>query len=209
MKIAIIGAAGNLGSRIAAEGLRRGHQITPLTRANLDATDTHAVTGAIQGHDVTVGATRPAPGREDQAAVIARALLEAHAAADVRFIMVGGAGSLHAPDTGQALADDRRWVPARIADLARSAIAQLQECHRSTDADWTYVSPSALMEPGLRTGHYRTGDEELLVNDDGTSYVSMEDMAVAILDEIEKPSHRRQRFTVATTPEHAPQPGKG
>jgi len=98
----------------------------------------------------------------------------------------------------QLVADDERWVPARIRDLAHSAVDQLDLCRQNTETDWTYITPSALMEPGVRTGEYRTGDDEILTDADGRSYISMEDMAVAIVDEIEKPTHRRQRFTVAT-----------
>lgn len=200
MRIVVIGAAGNLGSRIVAEALRRDHHVTTLTRDDVDATDADAVAALIRGHDVGVGATRPLPGDEQSAAVVTRALLDAHAQVGVRFIMVGGAGSLRTPDGGDRLvADDPRWVPTEIAELARTASAQLALCRHHNRADWTYVTPSALMEPGLRTGHYRTGQDELLVDASGASYVSMEDMAVAVLDEIEQPSHRRQRFTVATT----------
>ena len=199
MKIAVIGAAGNLGSRTSAEALRRGHQVTPLTQRDVEATDPDAVAAAVVGHDVSVGATRPAPGHEDQATVITRALLAAHAQAGVRFIMVGGSGSLLVPGSDtQLVADDERWVPARIRDLAHSAVDQLELCRRNTETDWTYITPSALIEPGLRTGHYRSGGDEILTDGDGRSYISMEDMAVAIIDEIETPTHRRQRFTVAT-----------
>jgi len=201
MKIAVIGAAGNLGSRTVAEALRRGHHVTALTGTEVDATDPAAVASAVAGHDASVGATRPLPGHEDQAAVVTRALLSAHAQAGVRFLMVGGSGSLLVPDSdNHFVAEDPRWVPAQIHDLARSAIDQLELCHQNTDTDWTYIAPSAQMEPGVRTGNYRTGANELLIDSQGRSYISMEDMAVAILDEIETPSHRRQRFTVATMP---------
>ena len=198
MKIAIIGAAGNLGSRTVAEALRRRHQVTPLTRAEVEATDAEAVAAAVADHDVTVGATRPVPGHEDQAAVITRALLTAHARAHVRFILVGGAGSLQVPGSDtQLVADDERWVPARIRDLAHSAIDQLDLCRQNTETDWTYITPPVLMLPGQRTGTYRTGDDEILTDNEGNSYISMEDMAVAILDEIESPAHQGRRFTVA------------
>lgn len=200
MRIAVIGAAGNLGSRIVAEALRRGHRVTALTGADVDATDTTTVTALLTGHDIGIGTTRPPAGHEHQAAQVTRSLLAAHAAAGVRFVMIGGAGSLTVPGTDRLVADDQRWVPAQIRHLAHSAVDQLQLCRDENDTDWTYVTPSALMEPGLRTGHYRTGTDELLIEPDGRSYVSMEDMAVAILDEAEHPAHRRQRFTVASTP---------
>ncbi|KNX38551.1 NAD(P)-dependent oxidoreductase [Luteipulveratus halotolerans] len=199
MRIAVIGAAGNVGSRVVAEALRRGHEVTALTPAHLDAADPEAVSRVVAGHDLGVGVTRPLPGQEDTALDVTRALLDAHAAAGVRFVMVGGAGSLRVPDAPDRLvADDRRWVPAEIADLARSGADQLDACRAHPDADWTYVTPSALMEPGLRTGSYRVGHDDLLVDGSGRSYVSMEDMAVAVVDEIEQPAHRRTRFTVAT-----------
>lgn len=95
-----------------AEALRRGHRVTPLTADDVDATDTGTVADLIAGHDVGVGATRPVPGNEQSAPVVTRSLLDAHAAAGVRFVMVGGAGSLLVPDVpGRLVADDRRWVP--------------------------------------------------------------------------------------------------
>ena len=199
MRIAIIGAAGNVGSRVVAEALRRGHRVTPLTADDVDATDTGMVADLIAGHDVGVGATRPVPGDEQSAPVVTRSLLDAHATAGVRFVMIGGAGSLLVPDdVGRLVADDPRWVAPEFADLARTGNDQLTLCREHGRADWTYVTPSALMEPGLRTGVYRVGQDELLVDRSGRSYISMEDMAVAVIDEIEDPAHRGQRFTVAS-----------
>lgn len=199
MRIAVIGAAGNLGSRVVAEALRRGHRVSALTSADVDARDTAAVAGLVAGHDVGVGATRLPPGREHAAAAVTTALLDAHAAAGVRFLMVGGAGSLRTPaGDGRYVADDPRWVPAPIRDLAVGAIDQLNACREHRTADWTYLTPSALMEPGLRTGRYRIGADDLLIDEQGGSYVSMEDMAVAVVDEAEHPVHRRRRFTVAS-----------
>lgn len=197
MKIAVIGAAGNVGSRIVAEALRRRHQVTALDAADLDATDTTAVTAALQGHDVGVGATRPAPGHESEAVAVTWSLLQGHSAAGVRFVMIGGAGSLYTREN-RYVADDPHWVPASIQPLARTAIDQLDACRDHPAADWTYISPSALMEPGPRTGNYRVGADHLLIDTDGNSYLSMEDMAVAVLDEIEQPTQRRQRLTIAT-----------
>jgi putative NADH-flavin reductase len=200
VKIAVIGAAGNLGSRVVAEALRRGHRVTALTRADADATDTARVTELLSGHDVGVGATRQAPGQEGAAASVTRALLDAHAAAGVRFVLVGGSGCLHVPRSGgRYAADDPRWVPAEFRNLAASSIDQLRECREHAAADWTFLAASALMEPGLRTGRYRTGSGELLIDETGASYVSMEDMAVAVLDEIERPAHRRALLTVASS----------
>lgn len=84
MRIAVIGAAGNVGSRVVAEALRRGHRVTPLTADDVDATDTGTVADLIAGHDVGVGATRPVPGGEQSVPVVTLSLLDAHAAAGVR-----------------------------------------------------------------------------------------------------------------------------
>jgi putative NADH-flavin reductase len=200
VKIAVIGAAGNLGSRVVAEALRRGHRVTALTRADVDATDTARVAELLAGHDAGVGATRQAPGREAAAASVTRALLDAHAAAGVRFLMVGGSGCLRVPGSGgRYAADDPHWVLAEFRALAVSSIDQLRECREHAGTDWTFLAASAFMEPGLRTGRYRTGGGELLVDEAGRSYVSMEDMAVAVLDEIERPAHRRALLTVASS----------
>lgn len=141
MRTAVIGAAGNVGSRVVAEALRRGHDVSAITRAHVDASDTGAVAELVAGH--------------------------------------------------------RRWVPAEFAALARAGADQLDVCRSDTRADWTYVTPSAFLQPGERAGRYRVGKDELLVDEAGQSYISMEDMAVAVVDEIDRPAHRRQRFTVA------------
>ncbi|MFZ2527496.1 MAG: NAD(P)H-binding protein [Rhodococcus sp. (in: high G+C Gram-positive bacteria)] len=200
MKIAVIGASGNVGSRVVAEALRRRHHVTALTRVEIDVIDTAALALLLSGHDVGVGATRQQPGDEGRAAAVTMSLLDAHAAAGVRFLLVGGAGSLLVPGTdGRYVADDPNWVPTHIRDLAASAIDQLMICRSHTRADWTYLSPAADMQPGIRSGVYRTGTDELLVDEHGHSHLSMEDLAVAAIDEIEHPTHRNTRFTVATT----------
>jgi putative NADH-flavin reductase len=205
MKIAVIGAAGNVGSRVVAEALRRGHHVTALTRADVDATDTTTLTALLHGHDVGVSATRQAPGHEAEAAAVTRSLLDAHTEAGLRFLLVGGAGSLLVPGTNDRyVADDPHWVPPAIRELAASAIDQLHTCRNHERADWTYIAPSATTEPGLRTGEYRTGTNQLLIDPHGRSYLSMEDLALAILDEIENPTHQHQQFTIASTPQPPP-----
>jgi putative NADH-flavin reductase len=114
-----------------------------------------------------------------------------------RLIVLGGAGSLEvAPGVRVLDTPDFReeWKPDALAqaealDLYRSA---------TTDVDWTYVSPAAVLEPGERTGEYRTGEDRLLVDDEGNSAISMEDFAVALVDEAESAEHVRRRFTVAS-----------
>jgi putative NADH-flavin reductase len=83
-----------------------------------------------------------------------------------------------------------------LRPIALACNEQLEVVRGSDDVDWVYVSPPAVLEPGVRTGQYRVGRDELLVDPDGASSISMEDFAVALLDEVEGPRHRRIRFTV-------------
>jgi putative NADH-flavin reductase len=201
MKLALFGARGTIGQRIAAEAKSRGHQVTPLGRREADATDVVSVARAVQGHDAVISAVGPGHGPRAQPADMlktsARALLAGLKRAGVkRLIVVGGAGSLDiAP--GRQLVDQPDFPPAwRPQALAhRDALGIFRG---NQDIDWTYVSPAAQLEPGQRTGKYRVGGDRLLVDDKGDSRISAEDLAVALLDELEQPRHVRKRFTVAS-----------
>ncbi|MFP3920889.1 MAG: NAD(P)-dependent oxidoreductase [Dichotomicrobium sp.] len=212
MKITVFGATGNVGSRTVAEALSRGHKVTAVIRDPAgaeelptgvtaqqgDAASTDDVAELSAGQDVVISATRPAAGRESELVRMARALLDGVGQTGVRLLLVGGAGSLRVPDANGTLAvDDPRFVPAAWRDIALACVAQYEVCRAETGADWTYLSPPALLTPGERTGSYRLGADTLLVDAEGRSAISMEDFAVALLDEAEQPRHRRQRFTVA------------
>ena len=210
MNIIVFGASGLLGSRLVTEALDRGHTVTAVARdasrlddragrvktASADATDPASVAGAARGQDVAISAVtvHQAP---EMLVDAARGLLEGLAAAEVpRVISVGGAGSLEVAP-GQRLVDTpdfhEEWKPEALA--ASAALEVFREAQ--TPVEWTFVSPGALLAPGERTGHYRLGLDTLLVDDSGQSHISMEDFAVAILDEAEHPRHPRQRFTAA------------
>lgn len=213
MRITVFGAAGNAGSRVVAEALARGHDVTAVVRdttrfAELhpaaahrtgDAANPDHVAELSAGQDLVVNATRPAPGHEHEHPAVTKALLAGLArTAGVRLIVIGGAGSLTVPGTQGVLAiDDPRYVPTAWRHIAEASNAQydaLRPAH--TDVPWTYISPSALFEPGTRTGEFRLADDELLVDAEGNSSISMEDFAIALLNEAERPSHPRTRFTV-------------
>ncbi|WP_394841111.1 NAD(P)H-binding protein [Pendulispora brunnea] len=211
MRIAVFGAAGNVGRRVVAEALARGHEVTAVVRDAARFDDVHAgarvctgdaanvddVAALGRGHDVVVGATRPAPGRESDLVAAAKALLAGVAQSDTRLVLVGGAATLVVPGGSGTVMDDARFLGPEYRAIARACAAQLEVCRAEVSADWTYLSPPALLEPGARTGQYRLGGDELLLDAAGQSAISMEDFAVALLDEVERPAHRRARFTVA------------
>ncbi|MFE1593474.1 NAD(P)-dependent oxidoreductase [Nocardia sp. NPDC058705] len=207
MRIAVFGAGGAVGSRVVAEAVSRGHEVTAVSRRAVpvpdgvglrigDASKVDDVERISAGHDLVISATRPAVGRESELPVVAAAMLDGVARGGVRLLVVGGAATLMVPGTGASLSETSDF-PAELAAIAQACTDQLAACRADTAADWTYLSPPAELIPGTRTGDYRVGADELLVDSKGVSSISMEDFAVALLDEAEQPVHRRARFTVA------------
>jgi len=211
MKIALFGATGMIGERIAKEALARGHQVTAIVRDparlavadnNLrvvggDVLDAGSVAAAVVGHDAVISAVGPSAGDGDPQMLVqaAHALVEGLGRAGVkRLVVVGGAGSLDVAP-GVRLVDTPNF-PAAWKPLAL-AHADALDVYHAADLDWTFFSPAALVEPGERTGEYRTGTDQLLADADGNSFISAEDYAVALLAEIEQPQFIRRRFTVA------------
>jgi uncharacterized protein len=202
MKIAIIGATGNAGSRIAAEALRRGHSVTGITRSadqekvpagvvlrQGDASQPEQLAALIQGHDVVVSSARFSQ-------LKAAALLDGVKSAGVkRLLVVGGAASLETAP-GVILLDSPTF-PAEYKGEAVPGKQFLDDLRTETAIDWTFLSPPAMFAPGERTGTFRIGQNQLMADEQGKSHISMEDYAIALLDEIEQPKHLRQRFTVA------------
>ncbi|KOF51886.1 MULTISPECIES: NAD(P)-dependent oxidoreductase [unclassified Achromobacter] len=201
MKIALIGITGRVGSRVADELLRRGHAVTGIARNRGevppqpgltvqlgDATDPQGLTPLLKGHDAVVSATR-------FVSTDAKPLLAAVKDAGVpRLLVVGGAGSLLVgPDR---MLIDTPDFPDAYKPEARAGVVFLDTLRKEDVLDWTFLSPSALFEPGERTGKFRLGGDELLVDEHGKSWISMEDYAIALADEIETPRHSRARFTV-------------
>jgi putative NADH-flavin reductase len=209
MRIIVFGAAGDTGRRTTAEALARGHEVTAVVRtpgrelppgaavAIGDAADPAQVAALAAGHDAAVSAIRAPVGREQEQVEALEALLKGAAASRVRLLVVGGAATLTVPDSGRTVLEDPRYMSDEWRAVAEASAAQHRRCEAETEADWTYLSPPAVLEPGERTGRYRIGGDELLIADDGTSRISMEDFAIAILDELEHPKHRRTRFTAA------------
>lgn len=140
------------------------------------------------------------PGQEQTIAPLTTAVLDATGRSGTRLLVIGGAGPLRSPRRdGLAVLDDPDYVPVEWRAVAEASTAQLHTCVRHTNPRWTYLSPPAIVEPGTRTGTYRRGTTTLLTEPDGTSRITAEDLAVAALDEIERPGTDRH-FTVARTP---------
>ncbi|PFG29354.1 NAD(P)-dependent oxidoreductase [Paramicrobacterium agarici] len=198
MRIAVIGATGMIGARIAAEAAQRGHAVTAVSRSKradaasnmspiaADATDAAAMRALAHGNDALVLATRPAPGAEHLVRDPARIVLAAAQDARRRVCVIGGSAPLKTPDGTGLVIDDARFVPSEWQTFARASVEQHDECTRSR-ADWVYVSPPAVIEPGRRTGSYVLGTDTLLVDDAGVSWISAEDFAVMVVDQLEAP----------------------
>lgn len=212
MRIAVLGANGNVGCRAAAEALARGYRVTAVVRdrkrvANVpegaaiviaDVSDADAIARLAREHDLLIAATRPAGGHEGDHAAMTDGILAGLKGSSARLIMVGGAACLAVPDSdGGLVLDDPRFVPPAIRPIAQASLEQYRRCQEADDVDWTYLCPPALLEPGERTGRYRLGAGELLLDSAGRSAISIEDFAIALLDEAEEARHRRARFTVA------------
>ncbi|GMA98490.1 NAD(P)-dependent oxidoreductase [Pelosinus sp. IPA-1] len=209
MKIALIGASGTVGQRILKEALTRGHQVVAIVRDPSrvtqqdeklrvvvgDLLDDESIRKAIAGYDVVISAYGPSHGAEDTMQTVNQGLIDAVKQAGVqRLLIVGGAGSLEvAPGLKLVNTPD---FPEAWKAIALSA-AETLEIYRKADLDWTYFSPAAMFQPGERTGVFRIGTDQLVVDEKGESRISTEDYAIAMLDEVEKPRFIRKRFTIA------------
>jgi putative NADH-flavin reductase len=212
MKIAIIGAAGKAGSRILKEALNRGHNVTAIVR-HPEKMDDPAVsclkkdvfdltTEDLTPFDVVVNAISAPPGKEYLYVDAGRNLIRILSGADrTRLIVVGGAGSLYVDEAEKTRVVDTPDFPEQFLATASNQAKNLEDLKQSEHLNWTFLSPSALFVLGKRTGHFTTGRNRLLVNSEGKSYVSYEDYAAALVDEIEKPKHLNERFTVVSESE--------
>jgi len=201
MKIAVVGASGQAGSRIVAELSRRGHQLTAIasnpekiavlpqvTVVKGDAGDQAALTDLLAGHDAAVSSIH------FLASDPAKLIGAAKASGVGRYLVVGGAGSLEVAPGVRLVTTP--GFPAQYKAEAEKGAAFLDQLTQEKDLNWTFLSPSALFTAGERTGKFRLGTDQLLTGPDGKSWISFEDFAVALADEIERPAHIRKRFTV-------------
>jgi uncharacterized protein len=211
MKIAIIGATGFIGSVILQEALQRGHQVTAIVRHPEKLPAHPALTAQkgdiriegeaaalLAGHAAVISAYGPDSAAGDvrqQYSSSYHSIINAMKKTGVkRLLVTGGAGSLEVAP-GVQLVD----TPA-IPEEWKAGVLGLREVlyllRSETELEWTFLSPSATIAPGERTGKFRLGGDQLLLDGNGQSHISVEDYAIAMLDELEKPAHIRQRFTV-------------
>lgn len=212
MKIALIGASGYVGAKLRDEALQRGHQVVAIVRDPsklpavdgltvkiADVYDSSQVAAAVAGSDVVLSAFSSAGEAEDVQGKhlrASRAIVAGtkHAGID-RLVMIGGAGSLFVAPGVQLV--DTDTFPAEWKAGARGARDALADLQKESELEWTFVSPPPMLVPGERTGKYETGGDGVPPMRDGQpASISTDDLAVAVLDEIEKPKHHRQRFSV-------------
>jgi len=218
-RIVVYGASGRVGSRIVQEALRRGHFVTAVSRDPARITETHArltiaggdvldpdsVATTASGHDVVISAIGGSnPESDDPMLSIPRLAAESlvtalrHLGPDApRMILVGGGSSTLDERPGVPFVDPTDPMTGPRGARVRGHRYALDLLLATDDVQWTFLSPALEMRPGERTGRYRTAAGIVLRDADGRSAISMEDFAVAMLDEIEHPQHLMQQFNVA------------
>ena len=215
MKIAIIGASGFIGSKITDEALRRGHEVTGIVRnpdrlpsnpklkaVGLNLLQSDELARALAGHDAVVSAWNAAkdgsgPVLYDRFVEGHRSIINAVKKSGVkRLLAVGGAASLKNAE-GVEFID----TPAAASfEAFKPAMRGVREYYyllkNEPELDWAYFSPAVMIQPGERTGKFRLGGDRIVADAAGASKISVEDYAVAAVDELEHPKHHRERFTI-------------
>lgn len=210
MKVVLYGATGHTGNRILTELTKRGHEVLAVSRhaeetipaangvktQNDDLSDVGRIATAIKGYDAVVSAYAPPQNDTDQIVGVTERLVEGvKKNGGPRLVVVGGAGSLFVAPGVTVRASGHlppEWLP-----IVDSHIKVLDNLKKKSDIDWTYFSPAAFFEPGERTGKFRLGKDDLIADEKHNSRISMEDYAIALVDELEKPQHQGgQRFTI-------------
>lgn len=211
MKVALIGATGYVGSRMMIEALQRGHEVTAIARhperlaqvpqlhpVRADVFDRDAVAALVAGHDAVIGAFHPGWGTpacgERQLSGAQTIIAAVKQAGVARLLLVGSAGTLEiAPRLDL---QDTAEYPSEMKASARAGRAVLHQLRSEQELQWTVLTPPAILEPGERTGTFRLDDDQLIADEQGLSRISLEDYAVAMIDELENPQHVGQRFTI-------------
>ena len=211
-RILVLGGTGYAGANIVAEAAARGHEVVSVSRtlpaAPVDGVDYRSISvledgaldAAVAEADVVISAIAPRGELEGATRGVLATVASLAAAGGTRFGVIGGAGSLHVAEGGPRVIDTEGF-PEAYKPEALEMTAVLDDLRASDEAlDWFFVSPAGAFggfNPGERLGRYRVGGDVLIVDDEGRSDISGADLAIAIVDELERPAHRRARFTVA------------
>ena len=211
--VVLIGASGFVGTAILNELLNRGHKVTAIVRdptkvtasnpnlkvVQADVTDTDVLIEASKGKDAVISAYNPGwknPNIYEETLKNYPLIVDSVKKAGVeRLLIVGGAGTLfYAPGKMVMDADD---IPAKLLPGIKSlGEFYLNTLRKENDIDWIFLSPAANMTPGERTGKFRIGKDDLVVGVNGDSNISVEDYAVAMVDELEQKHHHKERFSI-------------
>ena len=215
-KVVLIGASGFVGNAILNELLERGHEVTAIVRhpekvkaenprlsvVGMDVEDSARLTDVCKGHDAVISAYNPGWGNpdmyEDTLRVYPKILNAVKASGTGRLLIVGGAGSLFVKP-GVRLVDTSTLPEAWLPGVKSMAKFYLETLVHEQDLDWVFFSPAANLgnlQPGVRTGKFRLGKDDLIVDEKGDSFISVEDYAMAMVDELEQENHHKERFTI-------------
>ena len=211
MKVALLGATGFVGSALLKEALDRGHIVTAIVRQSGklekregltakvgDVYDTTSLAALVRGNDAVISAFNPGwkdPNLyDDQVRGTASIITAIKDAGIKRVLWVGGAGGLEVKPGVRVI--DSPDMPLWVKPGSLATMNALDQLRKEPELDWSYLSPSAELKSGVRTGKFRLGKDQLLVDASGHSTISVQDYAVAMINELETPAHLRQRFTV-------------
>jgi uncharacterized protein len=212
-EIVLIGASGFVGSAILKEALDRGFKVIAVVRhpekiktvhkdlivKRSDVSSADTVAEVCKGADSVISAYNPGwknPDIAKETTLVYRAILEGVRKVGIkRFLVVGGAGSLFI-SPGKRIMDSGLIPESYLPAVRALADVYLIDLTAEKNIDWVFFSPAGIIEPGLRTGKFRLGKDDMIVNEKGESKISVQDYAVAMIDEVEKPAHHRERFTI-------------
>ncbi|MBI9049684.1 MAG: NAD(P)H-binding protein [Anaerolineaceae bacterium] len=208
MKILLIGASGAIGSRILNEAVSRGHHVTAVSRhtenvpagehvtvVQADASDEKIMPELLIGQDALVSSISPRGGNTPESYLeTIKAIIKAAKRSNVPYsLVVGGLSSLIAPD-GKRILDHMKDVvpPGLVQEI--TIVAEARKLIEQSDINWTFFCPGGMIEPGERTGIFKIGGEQATFNFGDNTKISMEDFAVAAVDELENPNYSRELF---------------
>jgi putative NADH-flavin reductase len=204
MHVALVGASGNIGTKITGELVSRGHTVTAIARntGKIDSQEgVSAVAGdmlqpdqlaeSLVGHDAVISAAPFVPNKSEKLFAAVRG------SGVKRYLMVGGAASL-LNDEGEKVWDSLQGVgiPDEVLANIQEGIRAFELLQQEDQLDWTFFSPAVMIGPGEKTGEFRLGKDNVVSADSGESKISYDDYAIAMVDELEQGNSVKSRFTI-------------